>query len=54
MLIPYDLIKKFNSSYDKNINKLNKKKNFLLKAIFVILLILFLILIIKNQNEILA
>lgn len=54
MLIPYDLIKKFNSSCDKNINKLDKKKIFLLKAIFVILLILFLILIIKNQNEILA
>lgn len=53
MLIPNDLIKKFNSSCDKNINKLNKKKKFLLRSIFVILLILFLILIIKNQNEIL-
>lgn len=28
MLIPYDLIKKFNSSYDKNINKLDNKKIF--------------------------
>lgn len=54
MLIPYDLIKKFNSSCDKNINKLSDKKKFLIKIFLVILLILFLSLLIKNQNEILS
>lgn len=54
MLIPTDLIKKFNLNCDKKINKLNNRKSFLMKAIFIILLILFLSLIIKNQNKILA
>ena len=52
MLIPNDLIKKFNSNCDKNINNLNNKKA-LLKSILVILLILFLVIIIKNQNKLL-
>ncbi len=54
MLIPNDLIKKFNSNCDKNINKLNNKKALLLKSVLVILLILFLFIIIKNQNKLLA
>ena len=54
MLIPNDLIKKFNSNFDKNINKLNKKRALLLKSILVILLILFLVIIIKNQNKLLS
>ena len=54
MLIPNDLIKKFNSNCDKNINKLNNKKALLLKSILVNLLILFLFIIIKNQNKLLA
>ena len=54
MLIHYDLIKKFNSNCNKNINKLNNKKALLLKSVFGILLILFLFIIIKNQNKLLA
>lgn len=53
LLIPNDLIKKFNSNCDKNINNLNNKKALLLKSILVILLILFLVIIIKNQNKLL-
>lgn len=34
MLIPNDLIKKFNSNCDKNINKLNNKKTFIIKICF--------------------
>lgn len=54
MLIPNDLIKKFNSNCDKNINKLNTKKKILIKSILIIFLILFLSLLIKNQNYILS
>lgn len=34
MLIPNDLIKKFNSNCDKNINNLNNKKSLIIKVYF--------------------
>ncbi len=46
MLIPNDLIKKFNSNCDKNINNLNNK-NFYLFILVILLIFIFYFIIIK-------